>query len=124
MPTYLPSRFGSPELLEVRKDDQFGWMNTISYTSQVAEKRESIVFILNNGKGAWGNAPRPDTTDLITIDGASGKLYYSSAESTSGNPEYVVTWQQQGQNYEIKAPSSRMTQEEIIQIIGSMDAIK
>jgi TolB protein len=90
------------------------------YEALENKPEESVVFILNIGKGAWGNTPPPDSTEPIAIDGMSGKLYYSNSQSTSGNPEYVATWQDQGQHYEIKAPSARITREEMMQILDSL----
>ncbi|MDD5368823.1 MAG: hypothetical protein PHQ40_07055 [Anaerolineaceae bacterium] len=49
-------------------------MYTIAYTAQDQDEREYIVFIHNIGKGAWGNAPRPDTPESITMDGTNGQL--------------------------------------------------
>jgi hypothetical protein len=103
MPTWMPVRFGAPQLEEVvAVDQEYGLHYTIVYKAQVEENNEVIAFILNIGKGAWGNAPRPDTREPITVDGASGEL-----DTTVSPPDFVVSWQKQNQNYQIKMPPRR-----------------
>jgi hypothetical protein len=122
MPISMPARFGLPKLNEVQNEEQWGPRYTIVYSTQ--DGHELIAFILGIGKGSWGNAPRPDTTEPITVDGANGELNFSSSVSTSGNPEFVAIWQQQGRSYQIKAISAKTTSEEIKQIIESLVTIK
>lgn len=124
MPITMPTRFGSPKLDEVQNDNQWGPRYTIVYTTQNKDEQELIAFILGIGKGALGNAPRPDSTESITVDGMNGELYFSSSESTSGSPEFVAMWQVQGRSYQIKAISLQITKEEIKQIIESLVPIK
>ena len=71
MPISMPARFGPPEKNEVQNDEQGGPRYTIVYTVQDEEGHELIAFILGISKGAWGNAPRPDTTEPVTVDGAA-----------------------------------------------------
>jgi hypothetical protein len=123
MPTDIPPRFGAPELEEVVAiDPEYGPHYTITY--YLPTTKETVVFILNIGKGTWGNAPPPESTEPITVDGANGALDYSSPQGNGALPEYVAWWKQGGQHYQIKALSPQMTKEEIQQIITSLVPLK
>jgi hypothetical protein len=123
MPTDMPARFGPPQLEEVvAVDQEYGPHYTIIY--YLPTTKETVAFILNIGKGAWGNAPPPESTEPITVDGASGALEYSSPQGNGALPEYVAWWKQDGQLYQIKALSPQITKEEIQQIIASLVPLK
>ncbi len=125
MPTNMPARFGPPELDEVvATDHAYGPHYTVVYSATTAPGNvDTIVFILNIGKGSWSNALPPENTEPIAVDGASGEMYSTPDNlGPSYNPAkyYGVTWQKQGQSYQIKAISTEMTNEEIKQIIESL----
>jgi hypothetical protein len=110
-PAFVPERFGPPELLEARKDPKDGLLYTIVY----AAKDENLAFILNMGKGAWGNFPPAEVNEPITVLGVSGGLSISSETHAMG-----VFWQDHGRNYQIKGFSRQMTKEEMMRIVKSL----
>lgn len=108
-PTFVPERFDPPTLLEARGGEPDGPRYTVSYPSQ----HGSLVFILNMGKGAYGNFPRPDTREPLAIHGTRGELMTSTEAQTLG-----VFWQDAGQSYQIKAYA--MTPDELRSIVASL----
>lgn len=123
IPTQMPSRFGPPQLEEVvAVDQEYGPHYTITY--YLPTTQETVVFILNIGKGAWGNAPPPSSSEPIIVDGANGMLDFSSPMGNGALPEYVAWWNKDGQLYQIKALSPQITKEEIQQIIASLVTLK
>lgn len=115
-PTFIPDRFGAPELLEVRADDEHRPRYTVVYRGTGIEL---LVFILNNGKGALGTAAPPDSYEPITVhDSAQGTLMTSR-----GSPPLWVSWQEQGRSYQIKASQS-MTRDELVRIAQSMAPVR
>lgn len=110
-PTYMPERFGKPELLEAHSDQADGPVYTIVYSTS----DETLAFILNAGKGALGNFPPPERREVVTVLGWSGEL-----ESSTETHALGVFWQTSMGNYQIKVYSKKMTTEELKQIIESL----
>jgi hypothetical protein len=110
-PTYLPKRFGHPELLEARNDPSAGFVYTIVY----AAPNETLAFILNQGKGALGNFPPAQQRTAITVLGQFGDLEVASETHTLG-----VFWQASSGHYQIKAYSQQMTTDEMTKIIEQL----
>lgn len=110
-PTWLPERFGSPELIEAHVDPQYGALYTIIYPAQ----DENLAFILNMGNGALGNFPPPETREQVVVRGISGELLTSKEMNTMG-----IFWQETGQSYQIKAHSKQMTKAELLRIANSL----
>lgn len=133
MPTFVPARFGSPEIFEVNVNEPLfsGPVYTIGYWKRTDNgDPNTVVFILNNGQGSWGAEwTGPGfTTKSIKIDGMSGEFYMIPGENSSpslkGVTFYRASWKKQGQYYQVKAISSRMTEAEFMQIVHSLVLIK
>lgn len=90
---------------------------TIHYTS--AEGGD-LVFILGIGAGAWGNAPRPETQTPVTVLGTEGRL----STNTENVPQQGVSWQEDDQSYRIRAVSDVLTEEELLQVVASLESIE
>lgn len=133
MPTDVPARFGSPEVYEVNVQEPLfgGPVYTIGYWKRTEDgDPNTVVFILNNGQGSWGAEwTGPGfTTKSITIDGVSGELYMIPGENSSpslkGETFYRASCKKQGQYYQVKAISSKMTEAEFMQIVHSLVQLK
>lgn len=110
-PTLMPEYFyfEPPVLLEARVDAQGVSQYTVLYSSS----NESLVFILNTGKGAYGNFPPPDDRAPIMVLGTHGELMTATETQTVG-----VFWQNAGQHYQIKAYA--MMPDELQAIVESL----
>lgn len=108
-PTLMPEHFEPPVLLDARVDAQGGSQYTVLYSSS----NESLVFILNTGKGAYGNFPPPDDRASITVLGTHGERMTATETQTVG-----VFWQHAGQHYQIKAYA--MMPDELQAIVESL----
>jgi hypothetical protein len=120
-PGWLPERFGAPALLEARVSADLGPLYTITYPAP----DESMVFILNLGKGALGNVPPPDQTEPITVLGVEGTLQVSTATHTLS-----VEWAAHDRRgkpmlgYQIRVFSQVMTRDELMQIVQSLAPVE
>ncbi len=108
-PTSMPEHFEPPVLLEIHVDAQ----NDPHYTVLYSSPNESLVFILNTGKGAYGNFPPPDDRASITVLGTHGERMTATETQTVG-----VFWQNAGQHYQIKAYN--MMPDELQAIVESL----
>jgi Domain of unknown function (DUF4367) len=110
-PTFVPERFGAPTLLEARTTSADGAVYTIVYSAP----NENLAFILNMGKGAFGNVPPLERVESITVLGRQGEL-----ESSSEIHTVSAFWQSSGQHYQITAYSQQITTDEMKKIIDSL----
>lgn len=113
-PTFIPARFSAPSMEEARVDAEFGAVYTVIYTNG----DETIAFIRNVGKGAWGNSPPPESLTPVTVNNVEGTLWLSRETHNLG-----VSWQQQSSSYQVNAHSERMTTDELRQIINSITPV-
>lgn len=110
-PMYVPPRFGPPQLLEVQNNPASGPRYTIVYSAP----GENLAFILNMGQGAFGNFPPPERqTPMLVLD-MPALLLTSTETHTMG-----VSWQAPTGTYQVNAYSSRMTPDELKEIIDSL----
>ena len=116
-PTWLPERFAEPELLDVQAEGDYAPSYTIHYAST---KGGDLVFILGIGAGAWGNAPRPETQTPITVLGIEGML----STNTENVLQRGVSWQEDDKSYRIRAVSEALTEDELLQIVASLQPVE
>lgn len=113
-PTFVPERFGSPLLQEAQVAESIP-----RYTITYAAQDENLAFILNMGAGALGNGPMYDINVPIMFRGVSATLGISTESHVIG-----ISWQENGQSYQIKAYSKRMTKAELLRIANSLVPVR
>ncbi|NOK63132.1 MAG: hypothetical protein GFH27_549323n143 [Chloroflexi bacterium AL-W] len=116
-PTWLPARFAEPELLDVQAEGDYAPSYTIHYTS--AEGGD-LVFILGIGAGAFPHAPRPETQTPVTVLRTEGMLL----TNTENVLQRGVSWQEDDLSYRIRAVSDVLTEEELLQVVASLESIE
>jgi hypothetical protein len=86
------------------------------YTVVYMAADESLAFVLNRGKGAWGSFPPAERAEPITVLGVRGELAMPAETHDLGG-----FWNDgHGRNYQIKAVSRQMTKEELVRIAASL----
>lgn len=119
-PSFVADRFGPANLEEARTGDEYGPRYTIVYHAE----DELLAFILGIGKGALGNAPWPDSTEPITVFGVEGRLSKAESTPTSNRLSQIVSWQTERLSYQIKIFSNRMTRDELLRIVASLEPVR
>ena len=133
MPAYIPARFPTPEVFNLKVNEPLfgGPVYTIGYWLPTDKGvADTLVFILNNGSAGWGAVwTGPGITKKsITVGGESGELWMIPGENSSpalkGQTFYLASWKKQEQYCQVKAISSRMTEVEFMQIVHNLVQLK
>ncbi|MHB0870775.1 MAG: hypothetical protein ACYC5J_15190 [Chloroflexota bacterium] len=105
---------------QVESIGEYGPRYTIVYRAD----RELLALILGLGYGALGNMPGPPTVEPITVHGQQGSILITPTEKPESNDFIGVSWQEEGRIYQIKAWSRRVTRDELLQIVMSLEPVR